>query len=91
MKTERIEFVAPPGLKAKLQKEATKAKISVGELIRQRFEPSDAEIELAKLTAALKAATAEAGHDLTRAMGEVTGLVAELRSRRNAVAARKAA
>lgn len=90
MKTERIEFVAPPGLKAKLQKEATRARISVGELIRQRFEPSDEEIELAKLTIALKEATGEASRDLTRAIGEVADLVAELRSRRD-VAGRKAA
>lgn len=90
MKTERIEFMAPPGLKVKLQKEATLAKISVGELIRQRFEPSDEEMELARLTIALKEATGEASRDLTRAIGEVAGLVAELRSRRD-VAGRKAA
>ena len=89
MKTERIEFVAPPGLKEKLQQEASRAKISVGELIRQRFEPSQEEMELAELATALKEATGEASRDLTRAIGEVTTLVAELRSRRD-MAGRKA-
>lgn len=90
MKTERIEFVAPPGLKAQLQKEASRANISVGELIRQRFEPTGEEVELAKLTTELKKATTEARSDLARAIGEVSGLVEELRSRR-ADAERKAA
>jgi hypothetical protein len=82
MKTERIEFVAPPGLKAKLHQEAAMASISVGELIRQKFEPSDDEKELKKLTAALKKATADAGHELTQAFNEVNSLVLELQNRR---------
>lgn len=90
MKTERIEFVAPPGLKAQLQKEATRAKISMGELIRQRFEPTSDEVELAKLTKELRTATAEAQSGLARAIDGVTELVEELRSRRNE-AERKAA
>ncbi len=90
MKTERIEFVAPPGLKAQLQKEATIAKISVGELIRQRFEPTSDEVELAKLTKELRTATAEAQTGLARAINGVTELVEELRSRRTE-AERKAA
>jgi hypothetical protein len=84
MKTERIEFVAPPGLKAQLQKEASRDNISVGELIRQRFEPTGDEKELAKLTAELKEATTAARLDLARAIEEVSGLVNELRSRRTA-------
>lgn len=82
MKTERIEFVAPPGLKAKLHQEAAMARISVGELIRQKFEPSDDEKELKKLTAALKKATAEAGQELSQAFNEINSLVLELQSRR---------
>lgn len=82
MKTERIEFVAPPGLKARLHQEASAAKVSVGELIRQRFEPSPDEQELARLTEVLKAATAEASHALTNATNEVSGIIAELRERR---------
>jgi hypothetical protein len=84
MKTERIEFVAPPGLKAQLQKEASRDNISVGELIRQRFEPTGDEKELAKLTAELKEATTAARLDLARAIEEVSGLANELRSRRTA-------
>jgi len=82
MKTERIEFVAPPGLKAKLQQEAAREKISVGELIRQRFERSDEEEELAQLTHALKKNTSEAGICLAQAIEDITSLVKELRSRR---------
>lgn len=82
MKTERIEFVAPTGLKTRLQKEAAKANISLGELIRQRFEPSAEELELVKLTAELKKATAEASGELTEAIATVDALVGELRSRR---------
>lgn len=60
-----------------------RANMSVGELIRQRFEPTDDEIELAKLTTALRKATAEARSDLARAIGGVSELVDELRSRRH--------
>lgn len=90
MKTERIEFMAPPGLKAKLQKEAANTKISVGELIRQRFEPGEDEVELAKLTAVLKKTTAEASEALSKADAEVDNLVTELQARRKK-AERKAA
>lgn len=82
MKKERIEFVAPPGLKVQLQEEASRNNISVGELIRQRFEPTGDEMELAKLIEELKKATMEARSGLARAIGEVSGLVNELRSRR---------
>lgn len=81
MKTERIEFVAPPGLKAKLQDEAANENISVGELIRQRFEPSEDEKELAQLTRALKKNTSEAGDSLAKAIEEITDLITDLRSR----------
>lgn len=82
MKTERIEFVAPPGLKAKLQEEAANENISVGELIRQRFEPSEDEKELAQLTRALKKNTSEAEIGLAQAIEEITSLITDLRSRR---------
>jgi len=82
MKTERIEFVAPPGLKARLQDEAAMASISVGELIRQKFEPNDEEKELKKLTAILKKATAEAGRELSITLNDVSSLVLELQARR---------
>ncbi|OYY61215.1 MAG: hypothetical protein B7Y50_04890 [Hydrogenophilales bacterium 28-61-11] len=82
MKTERIEFVAPPGLKSRLKMEAAKSKMSVGELIRQRFEPNDDELELARLTSALRESTTEARRGLTRVVNEIAELVADLRSRR---------
>ncbi len=82
MKTERIEFMAPPGLKSKLQEEASKSKISVGELIRQRFEPSDEEKDLIKLTAQLRKATAEASEELACAIAEIDTVVNALQERR---------
>lgn len=82
MKKERIEFVAPHGFKARLQQEAANEKISVGELIRQRFERTEEEKELALLTRTLKKDTREAGASLAQAIAEITGLVAELKSRR---------
>lgn len=82
MKTERIEFVAPPGLKSQLQKEAAKAKISVGELIRQRFVPNDEERELAKLTAELKKSVAEARRELAVAADSLESIITELQARR---------
>lgn len=82
MKTERIEFVAPSGLKMKLQREAAKESISVGELIRQRFESSEEEKELKKLTADLKKATAEAGRDLKQAVDDLGALIGDLQARR---------
>lgn len=69
-------------LAASAMEEASRNNISVGELIRQRFEPTGDELELVKLTEALKKATTEARSDLARATGEVSGLVDELRSRR---------
>lgn len=90
MKTERIEFVAPTSFKVKLQKEAASAKLSMGELIRQRFEPSEEERELKKLTAELKQATADASRDLKQAVETVDVLINDLRSRRKK-AERKAA
>jgi ABC-type transporter Mla subunit MlaD len=82
MKTERIEFVAPPGLKDRLQKEAAQANISVAELIRQRFEPSNEEIELKKLTSELQQATTEARRELKQAVEKVDTLISDLQSRR---------
>lgn len=82
MKTERIEFVAPTGFKVKLQKEAEIAKISMGELIRQRFESNEEERELKKLTAELKKATAAASRELKQATQGIDALISDLQSRR---------
>lgn len=82
MKTERIEFVAPTSFKVKLQKEAASANLSMGELIRQRFEPSAEERELEKLTAELKQATADASRDLKQVAETVDALINDLQSRR---------
>ena len=67
MKTERIEFLATPALKAKLHQEAAMACISVSELIRQKVESSEDEKELKKQTAVLKKATAQARSAIEKA------------------------
>lgn len=82
MKTERIEFVAPTSFKVMLQKEATRTKLSMGELIRQRFEPSEEEQVLKNLTLELKQATAEARQELKQAVETVDALITDLQSRR---------
>lgn len=86
MKSERIEFKAAPGLKIRLQSEAATQGISVGELIRQRFEPSPDEQELVAVTQDLRQRTQDAAQALAAALQEVDTLVAELRARRGETA-----
>ena len=82
MKTERIEFLAPRGLKARLQEEAKYLHMSLGALIRGRLQFDDEERELSLLTASLKEATTEAQRDWTFAVEEVNKLVAALRDQK---------
>lgn len=82
MKTERIEFVATPGLKAKMQEEACNLNISLDELIMRRLESSDEEKELEIATAYLMQSTAEAQRDWSYAVEEVTKLLEDLRLRK---------
>lgn len=83
MKTERIEFVAPAGLKAIIQGEAAKENVSVAEVIRRRFEQSEGEKELMALTKDLLKSITEARKGLKDASAEVADLVAELQERRS--------
>lgn len=78
MKKERIEFVLPTGLKAKLQKEASQLDISVGELIRQRFEPSNEERELKQAVSELRALTKQATGALAKSLAEADRVIAYL-------------
>lgn len=82
MKTERIEFMAAPDLKAQMQEEAGNLNISLGELIRRRFAFDEEEKELEIITASLKKSTAEAQGDLAFAAKEVTKLLKDLRLQR---------
>lgn len=82
MKTERIEFMAAPDLKAQMQEEAGNLNISLGELIRRRFAFDEEEKELEIITASLKKSTAEAQGDLAFAAEEVTKLLKDLRLQR---------
>jgi len=68
MKSERIEFLATPALKAKLHQEAAMACISVSELIRQKVESGEDEKELKKQTAVLKKATAQARSSIKKVL-----------------------
>lgn len=83
MKTKRIEFVASPEFKARLQEVAAIEGVSVGELTRLQFETSDEEKELARLITTLKKATAEGADKLSNVNQEVDAIVLDLQSRRN--------
>lgn len=85
MKSERITFLATPEFKASLTQLASKQNISVGEMIRGRFErPQDRvtaseESELRALVADLRAATAEARTSLREGLGEAEQTLRALR------------
>lgn len=84
MKSERITFLATPEFKENLSELAARQNVSVGEVIRGRFEgPSAAEeSELAALVAALRAATAEARTSLREGLAEADQVLSELRKAR---------
>lgn len=84
MKTERITFLATPEFKANLAQLAAQERVSVGEVIRGRFEqPQDrataAENELRALVADLREATAEAQASLREGLAEAERTLRELR------------
>ncbi len=66
MKSERITFLGTSELKADLEHQAAKLRISVSELIRRRFqsEPSDEEVLLAALSKELTQGVTDARRSL---------------------------
>lgn len=94
MKSERITFLATPEFKANLTQLAVRENISVGEVIRGRFEraqnrpDASEESELRALVADLRAATAQAQISLSEGLAEAEQTLRELRksSQRKAAA-----
>ena len=82
MKTERVTLLTTPHFKAFLGAEAQRAGISVGELIRNRFEtkPSAEEAALAALTVELNQAVAQASRALADGLAQAQATLRELRA-----------
>lgn len=85
MKSERITFLATPEFKTNLTELAQRQQISVGEVIRGRFERAQdrpdaaAENELRALVAELRAATAQAQASLHEGLAEAQRTLQTLR------------
>ena len=83
-KTARITILGTPEFKAYLEDEAARKKISVGELVRSRFEGNSAndsnEELLAALMAEVRTATARAKRSLHKGLKDAEAALKELRS-----------
>lgn len=90
MKTERVTLLTTPEFKALLTKRAAQEGVSVGELIRRRFESGSSadDVALAELTAELRRAVSGAKRSLAEGLTEARSVLAELRG--DAPAARSA-
>lgn len=84
-KTERITILTTPEFKARLEHEAQLKKISVGKLIRDRFERDESVEEnpddaiLAALVAEVHEATLRAQQALDKGLGEAEATLQALR------------
>lgn len=86
MKTARLQVLTTPAFRDWLRKEARKAGISVGELVRTRCEQrvGDEEEALAKLTALLRQEVVATRTAMRRNLHETQTILSELRARRKA-------
>lgn len=84
LKTARVQVLTTPAFRNWLQKEAKKAGISVGELVRRRCEGASREEEeaVAELAAQLRKEVRNAQSSLRSSLAEAEALIAELRSNR---------
>ena len=82
-KSERITFLGTTALKRSLEKQAAARGISVGQLIRERFEGTAEEQEMAELTKQLRQANTDARKALTSALNEAGSFIAEMAARRD--------
>lgn len=84
MKTARLQVLTTPAFRDWLRKEARKAGISVGELVRTRCEQrvGDEEEALAKLTALLRQEVVATRTAMRRDLDETHTILSELRARR---------
>ncbi len=93
MKSARLQVLTTPAFREWLHKEAKQAGVSVGELVRTRCEQriSDEEKALAELAALLRKEVAATRSAVRRNLEETSAILAELRSRREARAAKERA
>jgi hypothetical protein len=93
MKTARLQVLTTPAFRDWLRKEARKAGVSVGELVRTRCEQrvSDEEGVLAELTAILRKEVTVTRAAVRRNLDEVEEILSELRARRKTTSAEERA
>jgi len=83
MKTARLQVLTTPAFRDWLRKEARKAGVSVGELVRARCEQRMGEEEavLAELTALLRKEVTAARIEVRRNLDETRAILSSLRGR----------
>jgi hypothetical protein len=84
MKTARLQVLTTPAFRDWLRKEASKAGISVGELVRTRCEQrvGDEEAALAELTLLLRKEVTATRNMVRRNLDETRAILSDLRARR---------
>lgn len=84
MKTARLQVLTTPAFRDWLRKEARKAGVSVGELVRTRCEggSSDEEKALVELTAQLRKEVRRARTSIRSGLAEVDSVLQELKANR---------
>jgi len=90
MKTARLQVLTTPAFRDWLKKEARRAGVSVGELVRTRCEQrvGDEEKTLAELTALLRKEVISARAAVRRNLAETNAILSELRAGRKAGSAK---
>jgi len=93
MKTARLQVLTTPAFRDWLRKEAKRAGVSVGELVRTRCEQrvTDEEATLAELTASLRKEVSAVRTSVRQDLDEVSAILKELRSRHRPAAAERQA
>jgi hypothetical protein len=84
MKTARLQVLTTPAFRDWLRKEANKAGISVGELVRTRCElrVGEDEAALAEMTALLRKEVIATRAEVRRNLDETRAILSDLRARR---------
>jgi hypothetical protein len=85
MKTARLQVLTTPAFRDWLRKEAGKAGVSVGELVRSRCEQrvGNEEVALAELTALLRKEVTATRAAVRRNLDETRAILSDLRARRS--------
>lgn len=84
MKTARLQVLTTPAFRDRLRKEAKKAGVSMGELVRTRCESESAEEEqvVAELALELRKKVRKAQSSLRSSLAEANAMLEELRMQR---------